>query len=419
MPNNQQYKSLTADVEPVGNSGFDNEEKEKPKKEEKVDIKQKMKDIQKKEKQQEKQNLNQLNKLIYKINYFLENATRVPLTQKIFFVQNLGIMMKAGLSLGQALKAIKEQTPNKRLKNILTDITVRVEKGQSFAAALKNYPQEFSELFISMIESGELSGNLEKVFKQLHHQMKRNHELISKVKGAMIYPIIVVTAMVGIGAAMIVFVMPKFISIFEELEAELPLPTQILIAVSNFVQANGFFVALGLIIIIATFIKFIKTKTGKTMTDKLFLILPILSPVVKKINLARFSRTMSSLIKTDIPIVKSFNITANTLGNTFYHQALLESAEKVKKGVQINQALREYPKIFPPVVTQMITVGEESGSIDEILEEVADFYEEDIDQTMKNLPQIIEPILMLVLGLGVGFMAVSVLMPMYSLSEAF
>lgn len=353
-----------------------------------------------------------------RINGWVENAGTVPLTQKIFFIQNLGIMLKAGLSLGQALNAITKQASNKKLQNILKDVTKRVEKGEPFSKTLAVHPKTFNELFVSMVASGEASGNLEEILFQVHKQLKRSHQLISKVRGAMIYPIIVITAMIGIGVGMIVFVMPKFMSIFEDFNAELPLPTRILIAISKFVESNGFFVALTTIVLVLAFMKIIKTKKGKALLHKFFLTAPILSPIVKKINLARFARTMSSLTKSGISVIKSFKITAKTLGNIYYKEALFDAAEKVKKGTDMNTILREYPKLFPPVVTQMITVGEESGSVEDILDEIASFYEEEVDQTMENLPSIIEPVLMLILGAGVGFMAVSVLMPMYSLGEA-
>jgi type IV pilus assembly protein PilC len=353
-----------------------------------------------------------------KINQWRESYGRVPLNQKIFFVQNLGIMLKAGLSLGMALSAIKEQTPNRRLKGILTDVSERVQKGQSFADSLKIYQKIFGELFINMVASGEVSGNMEKVLAQLHHQLKRDHELISKVRGAMIYPAVVVSAMIGVGIAMVVFVMPKFMSMFKEFQATLPLPTRILLKISDFVQSSGALLGVLIVVFLLVFIKLARTTKGKRVLHAFFLKAPVLAPIVKKINLARFARTMSSLIKSDIQIVESFNITSRTLGNVFYREALFAAGEKIKKGSNINSILREYPELFPPVVTQMVTVGEESGAVEDMLSELADFYEEDVDQTMKDLPAIIEPVLMLILGAGVAFMAVSVLMPMYSLSQA-
>lgn len=350
---------------------------------------------------------------------YLDRLKRVSLKDKIFFTKNLSVMLKAGLSLGQAIEALAEQTPNQKFKSILKDVESQVKKGQSFANGLKMYPRTFPEIFIAMIESGEASGNLEDVLQQLHKQMSRDYDLKSKVKGAMIYPVIVVCAMVGIGIAMVIFVIPKFISIFEEVQAELPLPTKILIGFSKFVTNNGSFIAVVLIILIGALVKFLKTKQGKVFLHTLFLKLPILSSIVKKINLARFSRTLSSLLKTNIPIVEAFQISANVVGNLHYKQALNESAERIKKGERVAVCLANYKQLFSAVVIQMVAVGEESGSLDDILDELALFYEEEVDQTMKNLPTIIEPVLMLVLGAGVGSLAVAILMPMYSLSQSF
>ncbi|MBU4482176.1 type II secretion system F family protein [Candidatus Parcubacteria bacterium] len=353
------------------------------------------------------------------INKYLSKLQKISLKDKIFFTKNLGVMIKAGLSLGQALRALADQTANKKFKKILTEVEEKVNKGTSFAESLKNHPKTFNQLFISMVESGEASGNLEEVLKQLHRQMTRDHALISKIRGAMIYPAIVIMAMIGIGIGMIVFVIPKFMSIFEEVNAELPFMTRALMNISDFMVANGPLATLCLIIITAVLIKIFKTKKGKNFLHLIFLKTPILAPIVKKVNLARFSRTLSSLLKTDIPIVKAFEITARVLGNVHYKNALNDAREKIEKGEHIRQSLEKYNKLFPPVVIQMITVGEETGALDNVLDELANFYEEDVDQTMKNLPTIIEPVLMLVLGVGVGLMAVAVLMPMYSLGQAF
>lgn len=352
------------------------------------------------------------------LNKYFNSFRKISLKEKIFFTKNLSVMLKAGLSLGQALHALAEQTSNPKFKKILKEVEEKVKKGQSFADSLKDYPKTFSQLFVSMIKSGETAGNLEDVLKQLHKQMSRDHELISKIKGAMIYPIIVVSAMIGIGTAMVIFVIPKFITIFEEVEAELPLPTRILIYLSNFITNNGFFILLGLIILISMLIYFFRTPRGKRILHQIFLSLPIVSTIVKKVNLARFTRTLSSLLKTSIPIVDAFKIASDVLSNVYYKEALNSAGEKIKKGEPVAKCLAEYPKLFSAVVVQMASVGEESGSLDAVLEELANFYEDEMDQTMKNLPNIIEPILMLLLGAGVGAMAVAVLMPMYSLSQS-
>ena len=353
-----------------------------------------------------------------KAKRYLANLQKIKLREKIFFVQNLRIMIKGGLALGQALRTIAEQVSNTLFKEILTNICQDVEGGMAFSKALEKHPKVFSQLFVSMIKSGELSGDFENVLDRLHTQMKRDHDLIAKVKGAMIYPAVVLAAMLGIGAAMMIFVIPKLVSIFDEFEAQLPLPTRVLIAVSKFLTANGLLTGLVIIVLLILFIKYYKSQAGRLFFHKLFLHLPILKTIIIKINLARFCRTTSSLLKTDIPIVQSLEITSMVVGNIYYQAALQDAARKITKGLQVNKVLASYPKLFPATVIQMIKVGEESGAVCSTLEEVAQFYEEDVNQVMETLPAIIEPLLILILGLGVGAMAVAIIMPMYSLTQS-
>ena len=355
---------------------------------------------------------------VNKINLFLQKLTSVPLAEKLFFIQHLGIMLKAGISLSTALKTLAKQTTNKRFARIIADISRNVEKGVSFTESLKPHEKIFGQLFINMIESGEISGKLEEVLKRLYLQFKKNHELLSKVKGALIYPIVILIAMSGIGTFMMIAVVPKITAMFKDFNAELPLATKLLIKFSDSLVANGLLYLVALIVVILTIVRLIKTKRGRYAFHGLLLKLPIFSPIIKKINLARFARTTSSLLKTDIMIIKSFQIAANVLGNVHYRQALMEMSDKIKKGGTINEVVANYPKLFPPVVAQMIAVGEDTGELDYILEELAEFYEGEIDQTMNNLPAIIEPILILALGLVVGGMAVAVIMPMYTLTSA-
>lgn len=353
-----------------------------------------------------------------RIKEYIVNLQTVSLQDKIFFVQNLKVMIKGGLSLGQALTTISQQVNNSYFKKILIEISDKVQAGIAFSKALEDYPKVFSHLFINMVKSGELSGALDDVLDKLHIQMKRDHDLLSKVKGAMVYPAVVMVAMFGIGTAMMIFVIPKLITVFDEFKAELPLPTKLLIAVSGFISRNGFLVLISLVVFFVLFIKFYRSAIGRKFFHKLFLKLPIIAGIVKKVNLARFCRTTSSLLKTDISIVKSLEITSLVVGNYYYQQALKDASKKITKGMQINKVLATYPDLFPATILQMIKVGEESGAVDSTLEEVAQFYEEDVNQVMTNLPSIIEPILILILGLGVGAMAVAVIMPMYSLTSS-
>ncbi len=353
-----------------------------------------------------------------KINNFLLRFSRVPLKEKLIFVQHLSVMFKAGIPLSSALETLSEQSENKLFKKILTQITHEVISGVSLAQSLKPHNKVFGELFINMVESGEVSGKLEDVLSQLYIQMKKHHQLISKVKGALTYPAVILFAMSGIGVFMIVVVVPKITVMFKDFDAELPLPTKILISVSDAIINNSLLAAVGFVLFILAVAKTLNTQKGKYYFQALLLKAPIISPIVKKINLARFARTVSSLLKTDIMIIKTFQITANVMGNLHYRAALNEMAEKIKKGGQINEVVKAYPKLFSPVVVQMILVGEQTGQLDAILEELAEFYENEIDQTMDNLPSIIEPLLILILGVGVGAMAVAIIMPMYSLTSA-
>jgi type IV pilus assembly protein PilC len=344
---------------------------------------------------------------------------KIPAPVKIFFIQNLNVMIKAGLPLTLALTTLKEQIKNQKLKLILTDVLEKLKSGQSFAESLKPYTSDFGEIFINMIAAGEASGSLEDVLNDLYLQQKKEHLLKMKIRNALTYPVIIICAMLGIGTFIIVYVMPSITQLFSELKAELPLPTRVLIWVSNFLQNNGLIVVPIVVLAIILFLKIIKTNLGKTIWNKLILKIPIIGEIIKKINIARLSLNLSNLIQTDIAITEAMRITANTLNNKIYQKAIDETSEKIKKGDKIAEILKEYPEIIPPLLVQMMAVGEETGSIDVVLKNLADFYQEDVEQTMENLPVIIEPLLMIVMGVGVAIIALAVILPIYSLTQSF
>lgn len=348
---------------------------------------------------------------------FLIRFSIIPAKEKIFFVQQMGVMIKTGISLAAGLKTLIEQTHNRRFKKILVDLKQTVERGNLLSDGLQKYEDVFGELFVNMVRAGEASGKLEEVFEQLFIQMKRDHTLLSCVRGAMIYPSVILIAMAGVGIMVMVYVIPNLISIFEEAQAHLPLATIILINISHFITHYGLFILIGLVIFIMIFLRALAYPKIRYLFHGILLKMPLMGKILKKINLARFCRTFSSLLKTDISIIRTFEITANVLGNTHYRKALLEAKEKIKKGLNIHDALAPYPHLFPPIILQMLSVGEETGSLDSILVQSALFYEEEVDQTMKNLPSLIEPIFILILGIGVAFMAIAVIMPLYSLGE--
>lgn len=343
---------------------------------------------------------------------------RLKATQKIFFMEQMEVMTKAGVPLTTTLKTLREQANSKKMKSILTDMVERIEKGQSLSEAMQPHSKDFGDLMVNMIAAGEASGRLEEVFEQVYIQIKKDHEIVSKVRGALVYPAVVVVAMLVIGIGMIVFIIPKLTNVFKESNIELPLPTRILIGVSDGLVNHGIIATLVTIGSITLFFWTIHQPWGRWGWHWLLLKLPIVGSIIRKINLARFSRSVSSFLKTDIPIVKTLTTTAHVLSNVHYQVALTEASEKITKGVTLKEVLSAYPHLFNPTIIQMIGVGEQSGALDDILSEAANFYETDVAQTMSTLPTLIEPVLMIVLGVAVGGMAVAILMPMYSLTQA-
>ncbi len=355
--------------------------------------------------------------VIAKINDYLLSLSRVPLKEKLFFVQYFSIMFRAGISLSAIFRTLSEQSKNKYFSQVLNDIAHKTEQGVSLGESFRPYKRIFGDLFINMVEAGESSGNLEKVLDQLYLQIKKKHDLLSKVKGALTYPLVIVFVMIIIGVFMMVFVVPKLTDMLRSFDVELPLTTRIVLGASDFIVNNGLILLLAVLILAIALFKVFRTYKGKYVLHGILLKTPIFSAIIKKINLARFSRTISGLLKTDILIVQTLKITSGVLGNVHYANAVEEMSETIKKGKKINVIVSTYPNLFPPVVCQVISVGEETGKLDEMLVELADFYEEEVDNIMENLPSIIEPLLILLLGIGVGVMAAAILMPMYSLTS--
>lgn len=343
---------------------------------------------------------------------------KVGLKEKIFFTRNLRVMIAAGLPFPRALKTLAEQTKTKIFKEALEDIREETIKGRNFSQALSRHPNIFSELFQNMVKVGEEAGTLEDVLKVLTAQMERENELKSKIKGALIYPTVIILAMVGIGILMLVMVVPKLAQTFEELNIELPLTTRFVIFLGNFLAQKWYFVILIIIFLIILFRIIIKTKSGKKIIDSLFLKIPLVSTIIKKTNSAYTARTLSSLIMAGVPIVRSLEITSRTLGNFYFQRAITETVEKVRKGEKISTTLKNYQNLYPLVVIQMIEVGEETGETSTILAKLADFFEEEVANTTKNMSAVIEPIVMLLIGAAVGFFAISMIQPMYAMLQA-
>ncbi|MEA1937057.1 MAG: type II secretion system F family protein [Patescibacteria group bacterium] len=340
---------------------------------------------------------------------------RVSVVDKMLFTRHLGVMLKAGLSFSRALTVLSEQTNNAYFKEILEGIKKDVQRGNSLAKSLEKHPKVFDGLFVNMIRVGEASGNLEEVLDILSLQLKKSHELTSKVKGAMMYPAVIVFAMVVIGVLMMIFVIPTLLNIFKDMEVELPATTKAIIFISDAFQNQGIFILLGVIILSALFSWTIKTAKGKKAFDCFLLRLPAIGKIISKINMARFSRTLSSMVSSGVSIVNALEIISGTLGNTYYKESVKSACAEMQKGVALSEVIGRYDKLYYPLMTHMIEVGEETGTLEDTLKQVAEFYEEEIDQITSNLSSIIEPVLMLVIGGAVGFFAVSMIQPMYGI----
>lgn len=340
---------------------------------------------------------------------------KVSLKKRMIFCRHLSVMIGSGLPLSQALSILSTQEKNKMFKNVINKIADDVKKGINFADSMQKYPNVFDSVFVSMVRMGELSGNLEEILVVLSDQLEKDHKLVSKVRGAMIYPSVIIVVMIVIGFLMMTFVIPKITVIFKEFGAELPFLTVIVIKVSDFMAENSIITISSIIASVMGIRAFYKTLMGKRFFHKIFLKAPILGTVITKVNSARFSRILSSLLNSGTSLVESLKITSDTLGNFYFKKACKESSEKVQKGINLSKILTEgYKNVFPYLVIQMLEVGEETGKTPEVLNKLAYFYEEEVDQITKNLSSIIEPVLMVVIGAVVGLFAIAIISPIYS-----
>ncbi|MBM3257658.1 MAG: type II secretion system F family protein [Candidatus Nealsonbacteria bacterium] len=348
----------------------------------------------------------------------LSFGSKVSLSEKLIFTRNLQVMVSSDLALPKALETLALQTKNKKFKETILDVSEEIIKGNNFSDALAKHPQIFSGLYQNMVKVGEEAGNLDEVLKILALQLEKENELKSKIKSAMMYPSVIIAAMIGIGVLMLIMVVPSLAKTFEELEIELPLTTQIVVGLGTFLATNWLFALLAVILLVFLLSFTPKLKPGKRIMDALFLKIPVVSALVIKTNSAQTIRTLGSLIAAGVPIIRSLKVTSDVLGNIYYKEALLQATERVKKGEKLSDSLKPYDKIFPLVVIQMIKVGEETGKTAPILTKLADFFEEEIDYATKNMVSVIEPVLMIVIGAAIGFFAISMIQPMYSMLGA-
>ena len=347
----------------------------------------------------------------------LKKVSTVSLEDKIGVVENLGIMLKAGIPISRSLQIIVKQMKNPRMKDVMGQIYNQVQSGKGLAEAMAAYPKIFSNIFVSMVRVGDMSGNLEKSLEYLSIQLHREADLKSKVKGAMIYPSVIISAMIIIGVLMSIFVLPNLTSVFKDFSADLPATTKFIIAFADFMAGHAVLV-IGLMVgIIAGVIGFLKTPLGQRFFDNLLLRFFVINTIVKKVNLARFARVLSSLLKSGIPIVQALEVAGESISNIPYRELILQSAKDVKFGRTLAATLGKDERLFPALVVQMLEVGEESGTVEDILAQLAQHYEEEVDNVLGNMSSIIEPLLLLTIGGVVGFLAVGLIAPIYNIGS--
>ena len=339
----------------------------------------------------------------------------VPLVEKLTFCRNLSIMIRAGIPLVKSLESLSEQTQNKYFSGIIKQISRKVQGGQSFSSALAQYPKIFDNLFVAMIKAGEASGQLEEILQNLTNEMGRRQKLASRLRNALIYPSVILVLMAIVGIIMMVFVIPKLMAIFKSMHARLPLATRLIIQISSFFKNYWLLVIIASFVILVIYFMVSKTTVYRSVADKVILYVPIIAPIIKKINNALISQTLESLIRSGVPLLRSLEITAGTIGNLYFRRSIIEAKEKVKKGETLSSALIKHPQLYPMMTIQMIQVGESTGQTADMLGQIAKFYESEVNDLTKNLSSIIEPVLLVVIGVAVGIFAISIIQPIYSL----
>ncbi len=342
---------------------------------------------------------------------------KISRLDKIFFTRHLYTMLESGIALDQAVKITAEQVDKEKFREVLLDIFKRLRKGQPFHQALSYHSKYFPNYYISLVKVGEKSGKLDEVLSHLLEQQEADYELITKTRGAMIYPAVIVSALIIMVTFMMIFVIPKITSILTEYGVDLPLTTKILIWISNNLINYGIFLIPLAALLFYLFKKWVKTEKGKWLWDSFLLKMPTLNKIVVKFNLARFSRSLSALLKSGVSIDQALDLTSEVSNHSHYKKSLQSGINFVQRGIPLTEVLVGYPKLYPPITTRMVEVGERAGKLDYMLNRLAKFYEKSVTTTIQNLTSVIEPVLLITVGLGVAFVAVSVLLPIWRFTE--
>lgn len=349
---------------------------------------------------------------------FLNRFTnRVSFTDLVIITRQLATMVSSGLVLSEAIDILEEQQTNKTLKKALTEISSDIKGGLTLAQALSKYPDIFPHLYVNLVKSGEASGKLDSVLLQMADGLEKDREFKAKIKGAMIYPAVVVTMMIAVMFIMMIFVIPKLVSLYSQSTIDLPLPTKILIGVSGLFSSFWWLGGIIIIGIIFGLGKWKKTPQGDLFLSKMMLKIPIVGKIITNVTLTNFNRTFGLLTSAGIPLLESIGIVSDLTDNLVFRNALKDAYKGVEKGLPFSTLLGG--NVFPKIVGQMIKVGEETGKVDEIFFKLASYFESESDHMVKNLTVAIEPIVLIILGVGVAFLVISIILPIYKLTTSF
>jgi type IV pilus assembly protein PilC len=370
--------------------------------------------------QLKRRNLN-VKKLKAKPKDLFENVAfmqpKVTRKDVVIFTRQFSTMIDAGLPLVQGLTVLTDQADNKTFKNILKGITKDVEGGSTLAEALKKHPKVFDDLYVNLVAAGEVGGVLDTVLQRLATYIEKAEKLRSKIKGAMIYPAVVVAIAIIVLSVILIFVIPVFEEMFKSVGSALPLPTQVVVNLSRFVKSNVHYL-IGAFILLGVLFRFYRRSVGgRKKTDALLLKLPIFGPLLKKVAVARFTRTLSTMISSGVPILDALEIVAKTSGNVILEEVIYEVRASIAEGQTIAEPLSE-TGIFPGMVVQMISVGEATGALDTMLEKIADFYDDEVDAAVEALTSMLEPLLMVFLGGTIGGMVIAMYLPIFKMAAA-
>jgi len=342
---------------------------------------------------------------------------RITVRDRAVFARQTATMLSAGFPLLQAMSVIVLQTMNEKFKEIINSIIKDLEDGQAFSTALTKHPKLFSGVYINLVKSGESTGKLPKVMDEIATDIEKQASLNAKIRGAMYYPIFVTVALIGVAVLMMIKVIPQLKQIFEDAGVQLPWTTRAVLWVSWLLVNWWWALLIGVVLISVGVYFYIRTKSGRWNYDKLKMKLPLLKEVIKNIYMERFSRTFSLLTFAGVPILDTIKISSKVIGNVVYEKELEAVYKDVERGVAFSTPLMRRGKLFPPMVSQMIAVGEKTGKLETILESVAKYYQEEIDRQVKALASLIEPILIIIIGLGVGIMVFAVIVPIYQIAQ--